>query len=238
MQAGLVDGVLPVSVKAVNQRTGVSSLDFRQHQDHGLRVIVVGGNRLSRGLTLEGLTVSYFYRLTKMYDSLLPSSAGSHGLADRQRWTDNLYSRKCLERQGIRPCALFLYKMKLPEVTAETNGKYTPLIARYANSQNKVSDADFFSNHEFHQRMEQISHSLRAPAMNGVQYGTHWRYERARGSYMNEQAKLTPAQKNLFKLQNPSDQLITKVDLAKFENAWRFLPNIVSQGAQKNFITF
>jgi hypothetical protein len=55
----------------VNQRTGAASLDFRQHQDHGLRVIVVGGNSLSRGLTLEGLTVSYFFRFTKMYDSLL-----------------------------------------------------------------------------------------------------------------------------------------------------------------------
>jgi hypothetical protein len=129
-------------------------------------------------------------------------------------------------------------QMKLSEVTPETSGKYTPLIARYANSQNKVSDADFFSNHEFHQRMEQISHSLRAPAVNGAQYGTHWRYERARGSYMNEQAKLSPSQKTLFKLQNPPDQLITKVDLAKFENAWRFLPNIVSQGAQKNFVAF
>lgn len=129
-------------------------------------------------------------------------------------------------------------QMKLSEVTPETSGKYTPLIARYANSQNKVSDADFFSNHEFHQRMEQISHTLRAPAVNGAQYGTHWRYERARGSYMNEQAKLSPAQKTVFKLQNPPEQLITKVDLAKFENAWRFLPNIVSQGAQKNFVAF
>ena len=129
-------------------------------------------------------------------------------------------------------------QMKLSEVTPETNGKYTPLIARYANSQNKVSDADFFSNHEFHQRMEQISHSLRAPALKGAQYGTHWRYERARGSYMNEQSKLSPAQKNLFKLQNPPNQLVTKVDLAKFENAWRFLPNVVSQGAQKNFMAF
>ena len=71
VQAGLVEGILPISVKAVNQRTGASSLDFRQHQEHGLRVIVVGGNSLSRGLTLEGLTVSYFFRFTKMYDSLL-----------------------------------------------------------------------------------------------------------------------------------------------------------------------
>jgi hypothetical protein len=129
-------------------------------------------------------------------------------------------------------------QMKLSEVTPETNGKYTPLIARYANSQNKVSDADFYSNQEFHQRIEQISRLLRAPALGGAQYGTHWRYERARGTYMNEQAKLTPAQRTLFQLQNPRNQLITKVDLAKFENAWRFLPNIVSQGAQKNFVAF
>lgn len=129
-------------------------------------------------------------------------------------------------------------QMKLSEVTPETNGKYTPLIARYANSQNKVSDADFYSNQEFHQRIEQISRLLRAPALGGAQYGTHWRYERARGTYMNEQSKLTPAQRTLFQLQNPRNQLITKVDLAKFENAWRFLPNIVSQGAQKNFVAF
>lgn len=129
-------------------------------------------------------------------------------------------------------------QMKLSVIPPETSGKYTPLIARYANSQNKVSDADFYSNQEFHQRMEQISRVLRAPALGGAQYGTHWRYERARGTYMNEQAKLTPAQRTLFQLQNPRKQLITKVDLAKYENAWRFLPHIVSLGAQKNFIVF
>ena len=36
-----------------------------------MRVIAVGGNSLSRGLTLEGLCVSYFYRNTMMYDTLL-----------------------------------------------------------------------------------------------------------------------------------------------------------------------
>jgi len=101
-----------------------------------------------------------------------------------------------------------------------------------------VSDADFFSNHEFHRRMEQIAKALRAPAVGGAQYGTHWLYERARGQYVNEQSRLTPAQRNQFLLQNPRKQLITKTDLAKYENAWRYLPHIVSQGAQKNFINF
>ncbi len=129
-------------------------------------------------------------------------------------------------------------QMKLSVLPAETSGKYIPLIARYANSQNKVSDADFFSNHEFHRRMEQIARTLRAPAIGGAQYGTHWLYERARGQYVNEQSNLTAAQRKEFLLRHPRKQLITKTDLAKYENAWRFLPHLVSQGAQKNFMNF
>jgi len=71
LQVGLVAGVLPIVVKAVNQRTGAASLDYAQHREHGLRVIAVGGNSLSRGLTLEGLSTSYFYRNSQMYDTLL-----------------------------------------------------------------------------------------------------------------------------------------------------------------------
>jgi hypothetical protein len=71
LQPALVEGVLPIVVKAVNQRTGAASLDYAQHREHGLRVIAVGGNSLSRGLTLEGLSTSYFYRNSQMYDTLL-----------------------------------------------------------------------------------------------------------------------------------------------------------------------
>lgn len=63
--------VAPIEVRAVNMKTGASSLDYFNHKDDGLRVIAVGGNSLSRGLTLEGLCVSYFYRNTQMYDTLL-----------------------------------------------------------------------------------------------------------------------------------------------------------------------
>lgn len=129
-------------------------------------------------------------------------------------------------------------QMKLSVLPHETSGKYIPLIARFANSQNRVSDADFFSNHEFHRRMEQIALRLRAPAVRGAQFGTHWFYERARGQYGNAQIGLSVAQRKQFQLLNPKKQLITKTDLAKYENAWRFLPHVVSQGAQKNFIAF
>lgn len=67
----LHNAVSPIEVRSVNQRTGSSSLNFNANKDNGLRVIAVGGYSLSRGLTLEGLAVSYFYRNSKMYDTLM-----------------------------------------------------------------------------------------------------------------------------------------------------------------------
>lgn len=60
-----------IEVRSVNQKNGAKSLDYYNYKNIGMRVIAVGGNSLSRGLTLEGLTVSYFYRNTMMYDTLL-----------------------------------------------------------------------------------------------------------------------------------------------------------------------
>ena len=47
------------------------ALDYYDHKKDGLSVIAIGGNKLSRGLTLEGLTVSYYLRSSKMYDTLM-----------------------------------------------------------------------------------------------------------------------------------------------------------------------
>lgn len=129
-------------------------------------------------------------------------------------------------------------QMKLSVVLPEQASQVVPKIAEYANSQNKISAADFFSNHPFHMRMEEISRRILAPAVGGAQYMTHWFYERARGQYLNAQAGLTSAAKKQFQLQNPRTQLITKTDLAKFENSFGLLPHVVSQGAQKNFAKF
>lgn len=68
----LHDSISPVRVQPVNQGTGAKSLDYRAVKEPpGLRVIAVGGNSLSRGLTLEDLSVSYFLRNSKAYDTLL-----------------------------------------------------------------------------------------------------------------------------------------------------------------------
>ncbi len=64
--------ISPIVVRAVNQSTGSASLDYSPSASpRGLRVVAVGGNSLSRGLTLEGLSTSYFLRNAKAYDTLL-----------------------------------------------------------------------------------------------------------------------------------------------------------------------
>lgn len=132
-------------------------------------------------------------------------------------------------------------QMKLTAIDESTQEEADELIrniSRSSNSQNKVSDADFFASHPFHRRMEQISRLLFAPAAEGVQYETKWFYERARGQYLQEQMRLTSSKKIQFQLQHPKNQVIKKTDLAKVQNTWLGHPDIVSRGAQTNFTSF
>lgn len=59
-----------IQIHVVNG-TSADSLEYEAHRDVGLKVIAVGGDKLSRGLTLEGLTTSYFLRSSRMYDTLM-----------------------------------------------------------------------------------------------------------------------------------------------------------------------
>jgi hypothetical protein len=59
-----------IGVKMING-TAKDALDYSTHSHTGLKVIAIGGDKLSRGLTLEGLCVSYFIRTSKMYDTLM-----------------------------------------------------------------------------------------------------------------------------------------------------------------------
>jgi len=70
IQALLHKAVAPVSVVEINSRSG-GTLNYADHDRTGLSVVAVGGFSLSRGLTLEGLMVSYFLRNSMMYDTLM-----------------------------------------------------------------------------------------------------------------------------------------------------------------------
>src|SRR5450830_38284 len=70
----LHEAVASVKVVTINQKSAAEEkLDYSKYHNtvKGRRVIAVGGLTLSRGLTLEGLCVSYFYRNSKAYDTLL-----------------------------------------------------------------------------------------------------------------------------------------------------------------------
>jgi hypothetical protein len=129
-------------------------------------------------------------------------------------------------------------QMKLSVIDSEESETVVPRISEYANTQNRVQAADFFSNHAFHIRMEEFSRRIWAPAGKGAQRETKWFYERARGQYADAQAKLTPAEQRRFKAENPKPQMLTKTDLAKFENVWDDHPRYVNLGAEKNFARY
>lgn len=129
--------------------------------------------------------------------------------------------------------------MKLSVVSHDKSSELIPMISRFANTQNKVSDSDLASNHPFHIRMEEASRRITTPNIDGtVQYGTKWYYERANGQYKQETYKAKESERKKFDLSNPKKQLFKKVDLARYINLYHKLPHIVSQGNQKSFLKF
>lgn len=110
-----------------------------------------------------------------------------------------------------------------------------PLISRFSNTQNRVTEADLSANHQFHVSMERTSRREWLPDQRSM-----WFYERARGSYQTAKniEGSTPAERRRFEQRYPTSQRFTKEDLARFEMAWLGYPHIVSKGAQKCYIQF
>lgn len=129
-------------------------------------------------------------------------------------------------------------KMSIEQKRNNYVDNLTASIARYANSQNKVDESDFFSNHPYHVRFEELSRKNYAPPVDGSPISTVWFYERAKGQYVQEQMKLTPAQRKNFAKKYPKNQMIKKIDLAKFLMTYYQHPDIVSRGNQYNMRIF
>jgi hypothetical protein len=66
----LFKAVQKIEVKSINGTSG-DSLTYYENDKTEISIIAIGGDKLSRGLTLEGLSVSYFLRASKMYDTLM-----------------------------------------------------------------------------------------------------------------------------------------------------------------------
>lgn len=65
----LFEAAARIQVKEINGGSA-DALNYFDHKN-GLSVIAIGGDKLSRGLTLEGLSVSYYLRASRMYDTLM-----------------------------------------------------------------------------------------------------------------------------------------------------------------------
>ncbi len=70
VSAHLLDVLTDIEVRMING-SAKDALDYAERGAAALKVIAIGGDKLARGLTLEGLTTSYFLRASKMYDTLM-----------------------------------------------------------------------------------------------------------------------------------------------------------------------
>ncbi|MET9783960.1 Z1 domain-containing protein [Nocardiopsis alba] len=86
-----------INVMAVNG-AAKDALQYHENRKAGLSVIAVGGEKLSRGLTLEGLSISYYLRASKTYDTLLQMG---RWFGYRPGYEDlcRLYTTRTLQRQ-------------------------------------------------------------------------------------------------------------------------------------------
>lgn len=122
-------------------------------------------------------------------------------------------------------------------------------ISRCSNTQNKVNDADFSANNPALIAFEKLSRYILSPITTQNNIQTCWFFERARGQYKTLRSRegRTKSLQNAFDKKYPKSQMFTKVELAKFINAYQVIfdgkklvigPHIVVRGNEKNYAQF
>ena len=122
-------------------------------------------------------------------------------------------------------------------------------ISKFANTQNKVNNADFSANNLVLVELEKVSRYVMTPITPERSMQTYWFFERARSQYKNSRLKegFTSSRQKAFDLKYPKNQMFTKVELAKYINCFEEIyeggklvisPHIVVRGAEKNYAQF
>lgn len=122
-------------------------------------------------------------------------------------------------------------------------------ISKYANTQNKVNNADFSANNPILVELEKVSRYVMTPVTPERSIQTYWFFERARSQYKNIRLKegFTKSRQKAFDLKYPKNQMFTKVELAKYINCFEevyegsklvIAPHIVVRGSEKNYAQF
>lgn len=110
-------------------------------------------------------------------------------------------------------------------------------ISRYANTQNKVNESDFFGSSYYHKKMKNLSTTTRVavPGSNATQ---KWFYERLRGEYQNDQMYKKESEKRAFLKEYPKTNVFDKIAISKAYLSVEQHPHLVSKGAQLCFAEF
>lgn len=194
----------------------------------GIRNTIIGSSDMffayNNGITATASSVDWDEdngRIKKIYDLQIVNGGQT---------VSSIYSTKKVDKANLE--GVFV-QMKLSVIKEKLEeNKFVSNVAEFANAQNKVSKADFFSNSEFHIEFKKHSTRILAPRISGSQNQSYWFYERVRGEYMNELAYLTESKKNQFKILYPKNQVVDKQLLMRVETIWRMKPWIASKGAQ------
>jgi hypothetical protein len=122
-------------------------------------------------------------------------------------------------------------------------------ISKYANTQNKINDADFTANNPSLIAFEKISRYTLSPVTSMSNIQTCWFFERARGQYKTLRSRegTTKSRLSAFDRKYPKKQVFTKVEFAKYINAYKEIcknskviigPHFVVRGNEKNYNQF
>ena len=195
VQKKLKEAVSPIKVIEVNSSRSSEPLDYNEVDfPSGRNVIAVGGLSLSRGLTLEGLTVSYFLRNSVMYDTLMQMGrwfgyrdgyldlCRIYMTADAQSWYQHIsdvmnelrseFTR--MKLAGMSPKDFGLGVRSHPEsliVTARNKMRTGRAVLKQVNLEGRLVETAILINNEI-----AISTNLNAIEMivrDAVQYGVY-----------------------------------------------------------------
>ncbi|RWB61863.1 MAG: endonuclease [Mesorhizobium sp.] len=143
----LKDAAASVAPVTVNMKGGV--LDYRGNREHGLHVIAIGGLALSRGLTLEGLTISYILRNTAASDTLMQMA----------RWF------------GYRPDYEDLCRVYLPQIALDHYEEISEAIEELRTEVRRMQDLGMTPEH-FGLKVRESPTAIRITAANKMRSAT------------------------------------------------------------------
>lgn len=112
-------------------------------------------------------------------------------------------------------------------------------ISEYANTQNKINKSDLLANTRFMSDLEKLSRNVWIPTNDNRKEESKWYFERARGQYMVDIGRRTKGkEQTAFKKMYPKENVITKVEMAKYFMSWEGYPHISSKGGEEAFKRF